>query len=78
MDRTAQLQVTNTELEKEITERKKAQEKVEKTQEELFKLSRHLTQAQEEERRRIALGLHDQLGQDLALLSITIEQMCST
>lgn len=75
MDRTAQLQVTNTELEKEITKRKKAQEKVEKTQEELFKLSRHLIQAQEEERRRIALELHDQLGQDLALLSITIEQM---
>ena len=75
MDRTAQLQVTNTELEKEVIERKKAQEKVEKTQEELFKLSRHLIQAQEEERRRIALELHDQLGQDLALLSITIEQM---
>ena len=75
MDRTAQLQVTNTELEKEITERKNAQEKVEKTQEELFNLSRHLIQAQDEERRRIALELHDQLGQDLALLSITIEQM---
>jgi len=77
-DRTAQLQVTNTELEKEITERKRAQEEVEKTQEELFKLSRHLIQAQEEERRRIALELHDQLGQDLALLSITIEQIKQT
>jgi PAS domain S-box-containing protein len=65
MDRTAQLQVTNTELEK--------------TQDELFNLSRHLIQAQEEERRRIALELHDQLGQDLALLSITIEQrLCHT
>ena len=75
MDRTAQLQVTNEKLEKEITERKKAQENLEKTQEELSNLSRHLIQAQEEERRRIALELHDQFGQDLALLSIEIEQL---
>ncbi len=73
MDRTAQLQVTNKELEKEITERKEAQEKLEKTQKELSSLSRHLIQAQEEERRRLSLDLHDQLGQDLALLSIEIE-----
>jgi PAS domain S-box-containing protein len=60
---------------RDITERKEAQEKLEKTQKELFSLSRHLIQAQEEERRRIALELHDQLGQELALLSIEIEQL---
>jgi len=52
----------------DITERKQAEIK-------LQALSRHLIQAQEEERRRIALELHDQFGQDLALLSIEIEQL---
>ncbi len=75
MDRTAQLQVTNKELKKEITERKEAQEKLEKTQKELSNLSKHLIQSQELERRRIALELHDQFGQDLALVSIEIERL---
>ncbi|MFB3068984.1 MAG: PAS domain S-box protein, partial [Acidobacteriota bacterium] len=57
----------------DINERKEAQEKLEKTQRELSSLSKHLLQAQEEERRRIALELHDQLGQELALLSIEID-----
>ncbi len=38
-------------------------------------LSRHLIQAQEKERRRIALELHDQLSQDLALISIELEDL---
>jgi signal transduction histidine kinase len=52
----------------DITERKQAEMK-------LQALSRHLIQTQELERRRISLELHDQLGQDLALLSIGIEQL---
>jgi PAS domain S-box-containing protein len=60
---------------RDITLRKGAQEKLQKTQEELLDLNRHLIQAQEEERRRISLELHDQLGQELALLSIRIEQL---
>ena len=52
----------------DITERKQAETK-------LLALSRHLIQTQEQERRRIALELHDQLGQDLALLSIEIERL---
>jgi len=59
----------------DINERREAQEKLQKTQKELFNLSRHLIQAQEEERRRIARELHDRLGQDLALVSIEIEQL---
>ncbi len=59
----------------DINERKEALAKLEKTQKELSSLSKHLLQAQEEERRRIALELHDQLGQELALASIEIEQL---
>ncbi|MEE8160583.1 MAG: PAS domain-containing protein, partial [Acidobacteriota bacterium] len=62
----------------DINERREAHDKLEKTQEELFSLSRHLIHAQEEERRRIALELHDQLGQELALLSIGIETLTQT
>ena len=48
---------------------------VREAQKELRALSRHLIQAQETERRRIALDLHDRLGQELALLSIEIDQL---
>jgi len=60
------------ELDRRVQERT---QQLQKTQKELFNLSRHLIRAQEEERRRIALELHDQFGQDLALLSIEIEQL---
>ena len=60
---------------RDITDRKRAETKLQRTQKELFNLSRHLIQAQEEERRRIARELHDHLGQELALLSIGIEQL---
>ncbi|MCZ6878325.1 MAG: PAS domain-containing protein, partial [Acidobacteria bacterium] len=43
---------------------------------ELQALSGRLLQVQEEQRQRIARELHDQLGQDLALVSIEIEQLC--
>ncbi|MFB3068666.1 MAG: PAS domain S-box protein, partial [Acidobacteriota bacterium] len=60
---------------RDVTERREAQEKLEKTQKELLSLSKHLIQAQETERRRISLELHDQLGQDLALMSIELEEL---
>jgi signal transduction histidine kinase len=59
----------------DITERKQAEMKVREAKQELRALSRHLIQAQEMERRRIALDLHDRLGQELALLSIEIDQL---
>jgi PAS domain S-box-containing protein len=59
----------------DITERKQAEVKVREAQMELRALSRHLIQAQETERRRIALDLQDRLGQELALLSIEIDQL---
>jgi signal transduction histidine kinase len=51
----------------DITERKRAEEL-------LHDLGGRLIGAQEEERRRVALELHDNLNQKLALLSIELEQ----
>jgi PAS domain S-box-containing protein len=51
----------------DITERKRAEEA-------LSSVSRRLIEAQENERARIARDLHDDIGQQLALLSVTLEQ----
>ncbi len=59
----------------DITARKLAALKAQQAEEQLRALSRHLIQAQETERRRIALELHDQFSQDLALISIELEEM---
>jgi len=66
------LQEAYGELEQRVQERT---QQLQKTQKELLSLSKHLIQAQESERRRIALELHDQLGQDLALMSIELEEL---
>ena len=52
----------------DITQRKRAEEA-------LSSLSRRLIQAQEAERARIARDLHDDIGQRLALLTVTLEQL---
>ena len=59
----------------DITERKQAEREIQRAHTQLLALSRRLIQTQEQERRRIALELHDQLGQELALLSIEIERL---
>ncbi len=59
----------------DITSHKQAALKVQQAEEQLRALSRHLIQAQETERRRIALELHDQFSQDLALISIELEDL---
>jgi len=59
----------------DITESKQAEMKIQETKKQLQALSRQLITAQETNQRRIALELHDQLGQDLALSSIEIEQL---
>jgi PAS domain S-box-containing protein len=57
----------------EITERKQAEEKLREYAHQLEILSRRLLDAQEEERRRIARELHDQAGQALTALKITLQ-----
>ena len=66
----------------QATESHRLKEKVESTNEalgqtrtELRALSRHLMTAQEEERRRVARELHDDLGQRTALLSYDVDRL---
>ncbi|HEY3277851.1 MAG TPA: PAS domain S-box protein [Syntrophorhabdaceae bacterium] len=56
-----------------ITERKKAEEKVQAYQEELRSLASELSFAEERERRRIAVILHDDVGQLLAVSKMRLD-----
>ena len=46
-----------------------------RTQESLRRMSGNLIEAQEQERRRIAHELHDNLGQELALVKVTLDRL---
>jgi PAS domain S-box-containing protein len=67
-ERTAELSSTNNSLRSEIMERRRVEQ--ERTQ-----LVTRLMLAQEDERRRIARELHDQLGQQLTALRLTLETL---
>ncbi len=64
-------------LEREIAERAAAEETVRRQHEELRALSARLTDAGEQERRRIARELHDQVGQNLTALGISLSMLRS-
>lgn len=57
----------------DITERKKVEEELRASQEELRHLSVQLLEAQERERKRVARELHDGLGQTLSAMKFRIE-----
>ncbi len=57
----------------DITERKQAEEMLQKSQEELRFLSAQLLSVQEEESKRIARELHDGIGQSLSALKFLLE-----
>jgi PAS domain S-box-containing protein len=58
---------------RDITERRKAEQARERLLEQLQLLSERLATAQEDERRKIAHELHEQLGQELATLQIYVQ-----
>src|SRR5437879_6906049 len=57
----------------DITERLRTQHALEFSQERLRALSRRLLEVQEQERRRLARDLHDDVGQALTALKIQLE-----
>src|ERR1700680_3019765 len=71
VERTSQLTAVNSELTKEVLERQRAEE-------ELQRLSGKVLRFQDEERRNIARGLHDSTGQDLVALATMLSQLRSS
>lgn len=71
-ERTTRLKAINETLRKEIQERKKTEDELSQSREELRKLSLHLEFAREKERARIAREIHDELGQALSILQMDL------
>jgi signal transduction histidine kinase len=59
----------------DITEKRTAQEELQKSETNLQRLAGHLIQAQEEERQRIARELHDDISQRLAMLHVDLQRL---
>jgi PAS domain S-box-containing protein len=59
----------------DITERKLAEEKLRYNQERLKMLAAKLSLAEEQERHRIAMGIHDDLGQKLAVVKLHLQTL---
>jgi len=62
-------------LEKEVTERTRAEQRLYRSEQSLRRLSLHLLRTQDEERKRIGRDLHDSLGQCLAILKINLDSV---
>ncbi len=57
---------------RDITERKKAEEEIKQTSEQLRQLTAHLQIIREEERKRIGREIHDELGQQLTAIKMDV------
>ena len=71
--RTAELNRLNKQLEQEIEERKQVGNALRESEKQLQSLSSQLLTFQEQERKRVALELHDSVGQILAALKYRVE-----
>jgi PAS domain S-box-containing protein len=63
------------EAERELHEREQAEKELRESRDRLAHLSHRLVQAQEQERRSIALELHDEVGQTLTALSLILDEI---
>ncbi len=70
--RTGELRLANEQLRSEVDERRRMEEQVREHGSRLRELALALVRAEERERRRIAVGLHDQIGQSLALCRMQV------
>jgi PAS domain S-box-containing protein len=61
----------------DITEKRRAEEELERSREQLRKLSAHLQQVREKESTRIAREIHDELGQSLTALKMDVSWLGS-
>ena len=73
-ERTAELFVANEGLRKEIAEHQKAEEALQESKEQLRILASKILTAQEDERKRIALEVHDVLGSSLSAIKFKVEE----
>jgi len=64
--------ISKLEIFRNITERKRAEEELQKSREELKNLAAHLQSGREEERTSIAREIHDELGQALTALKMDL------
>jgi signal transduction histidine kinase len=72
--RTLELNESNRDLRNEVVRREHAEHELRASRNNLALLSEQLIQAQEGERRRIALELHDSVGQSLSAIKYTLER----
>jgi PAS domain S-box-containing protein len=75
LDRTADLLFANHQLKLEIEERKRAEEALRQSREQLRQLTIHQESVKEGERKRIAREIHDDLGQNLLALRIDVSML---
>ena len=73
-ERTAELFLANEGLRKEIAEHQKAEEALQESKKQLRILASKILTAQEDERKRVALEVHDILGSSLSAIKFKVEE----